>query len=157
MSASNSLLERKVKAAFLLNFARFISWPSDSYSDEGDPFTICIAENDPFKTAFSGVENKKIKGRSIRVKQCQTFAQAQSCQLLYIGTSQKDILKKYLETASSKAIVTVSDVDGTASLGGTIEFFTLNDRLSFKINNSKARAEGLNIDASLLDLAAEVY
>lgn len=150
-------MEYKVKAAFLVNFARFISWPSNSFPSDLAPFTLCIAGDNPFGSAFSGIDGKIIKGRNTIVKKCNSLQQTEKCNLLYISTSKRNVLNQYLEYTSSKSIVTVSDINRSAYLGGTIEFVEKNGRLSFKINNSSAKAEGLNVDASLLDLAAEVY
>ncbi len=54
-------------------------------------------------------------------------------------------------------MVTIGESDGFAGLGGTIEFVKVNDRLSFKINNTKAKERQLRINASLLNLAVEVF
>lgn len=157
VEASGLQLEYKVKAAFLVNFARFISWPSETYLNESEPFNICIIGDDPIQKAFTGIENKKIQGRNIIIRKCNATKEVTFCQLLYISNSEKNLLKQYLNTTSNKPIVTVSGIENSVIYGGIIEFIAVNGRLSFKINHSKARATGLNVDASLLDLAAKVY
>ena len=43
-----SSLEYEVKAAFLLNFTKFIDWPAPETPGPDSPFTICILGDDPF-------------------------------------------------------------------------------------------------------------
>src|SRR5579862_1577988 len=43
--------EYQVKAAFLLNFTKFIEWPASESAPEA-PFSICIMGDDPFGPAL---------------------------------------------------------------------------------------------------------
>lgn len=155
--AAEKELEYKVKAAFLINFARFISWPETSFVDDDAPFSICILGEDPFGKAFSGIEGKSIQGRKIQILQCNNPQKIPSCHLLYINLPTRGELQQSLQTISSNAIATISDLNNAASLGVIFELIKIDGRLSFKINNSKAKEVRLNVDASLLDLATEVY
>src|ERR1700722_29884 len=40
--------EYQLKAAFLFNFAKFIDWPTTSFTNPQDRFSICILGADPF-------------------------------------------------------------------------------------------------------------
>ena len=53
-------------------------------------------------------------------------------------------------------MVLVSDLEGFVESGGTVEFKDQGGRLSFLINNSKAKKQGLSVSSSLLNLAVEV-
>lgn len=148
-------VEYKVKAAFLLNFARFITWPADS--DQGGPFPLCIVGVDPFGDALSGIEAKKVGGKEVELR----FPAANSrelgqCRMLFISQSEKRNISRILKLIDGKPVVTVSDVDGFADAGGTFEFKDLRGRLSFVINNSGAKARGFGISSSLLNLAVDV-
>ncbi len=81
----------------------------------------------------------------------------QSCHLLYVKDVSPKHLKDYLKKSETSPVVTIGESDGFANLGGTIEFVKVTDRLSFKINNTKAKERQLRINASLLNLAVEVY
>jgi len=41
-AAEDSLLENRVKAAFLYKFAGFVDWPPAVFADDYDPFTIAV-------------------------------------------------------------------------------------------------------------------
>ena len=149
-------VESKVKAAFVVNFARFISWPKELFRDPSEPLVICTVGVE--ETDFSGVETKYIKGRPIVLKNINSLEEPLGiCHLLYFeGVSGKS-LQEYLKNSGPAPVVSVSESDGFANLGGTIEFIKVKDRLSFKINNTRAKEKRLQIDASLLNLAFEVY
>lgn len=148
-------VEKKVKAAFVVNFARFISWPEDVFEEPAAPLVICtvgVAE-----TAFAGVETKQIKGRPIVLKDISSLEEPPgTCHLLYVEGVPGTRLQAYLKDSESSPVVSVSESDGFVNQGGTIEFIKVKDRLSFKINNTKAKEKRLQINASLLNLALEV-
>lgn len=157
-SASVAGVEAKVKAAFVVNFARFISWPEESFAAESEPLVICTIGLDEDEAAFAGIEKKKIKGHPIVLKKLSSIDEPiGSCHLLYVKNVSSDHLKTYLQKIETSPVVTIGESDDFAHLGGTIQFVRVADRLSFKINNTKAKEKQLRINASLLNLAAEVY
>jgi len=148
--------EYQLKAAFLVNFARFISWPEPSSLPRREEFTLCIVGSNPFGTTLHALESKKINGRNLKVIDAETFQQLPSCHLLYVSKSEKNELESIFSRIRQKPVVTVSDIPGFAEAGGSIEFVTREDRLSFIINNSDLKQRGIQAGASMLDLAASV-
>lgn len=155
---ADSVKESKVKAAFVINFARFISWPEEAFASKTAPLVICtvgLAADDP---AFSGIETKKIKDRQIVVKKIRSLDElSEQCHVLYVTDVSNKKLQTYLNSSDNVPLVSIGEADGFAHRGGTIEFVKVNDRLSFKINNTNAKKRQLRINASLLNLAVEVY
>src|ERR1700704_5980613 len=41
-------LEYQVKAAFLLNFTKFVEWPASAFASADSPIAICVWGDDPF-------------------------------------------------------------------------------------------------------------
>ena len=157
VQAKDDGLEYKVKAAFLLNFARFITWPEQHWPANQPFFLLTVLGQDPFGPALSGVEEKQIAGRPIHLRFEQTLSEAASAgQMIFVSGSEKAQLGRILASTAGKPTVLVSDIEGFAAAGGMFEFKRVNGRLSFIINNSRAREQGLRINASLLQLAIEV-
>ncbi|HEU5051094.1 MAG TPA: YfiR family protein, partial [Gemmatimonadales bacterium] len=48
-------LEYQVKAAYLLNFARYVSWPEGAFASPTAPLPICVLGADPFGNALDEV------------------------------------------------------------------------------------------------------
>ncbi len=153
---SDSAVEYKIKAAFLLNFAKFINWPEGSFTDEKQLFTVCVLGENPFGSALSAIETRTVGSRKIDLVYVDNVEQARSCNLLFVSASEKNNLVAIHRALADKTIIMVSDIDGFVSAGGIIEFVTKYDKLAFKINLSRAREQGLEIHSALLNLATEV-
>ena len=152
----NTAVEYKIKAAFLLNFAKFITWPEETFASREQPFSFCVLGRDPFGAALTPLQSRKVAGHSITVQYLKKSAGSDTCQMLFIADSEKENLTSILEELDDMAIVTVSDIPGFVDQGGIIEFVTRRGRLSFRINLAEARNCHLHINASLLNLATEV-
>jgi hypothetical protein len=148
--------EYQLKAAFLVNFIRFITWPEQSSAEGQKDITLCIVGKNPFGSMLHAVESKKINGRNIKVVDTEPSLNYSQCQMLYIGKSEKGEIDTLSSRIKQKPVVTVSDLPGFVAVGGSIEFVTKDDRLSFIINNSALRQRGIQASASMLDLAASV-
>src|SRR5207253_481199 len=86
--------EYQVKAAFLLNFTKFIDWPADAFENPGAPFTICILGDDPFGSDLDQlVEEETVKGRKLAVERLRRISNPKSCQVLFLSRSEKDVSK----------------------------------------------------------------
>ncbi len=149
-------LEYKLKAAFLLNFAKFVTWPEQAATDGEQRFTMCVLGKNPFGPSLAAVKSRTVGKRKISLHYIDDMKQAAGCRLLFVSRSEKDRLAEISEALQGKAVLTVSDIEGFLSSGGIIEFVIRDNRLSFKINLAQAKKQGLHINASLLSLATEV-
>lgn len=149
--------EYKLKAAFMLNFSKFTTWPKDSFSEPGQTFDFCIVGKNPFGTALDGLESKKTGGRAVRLHYATSIAEVQSCHVMFISKSEQNNLGQLKQKIGQQPIITVSDINEFSHQGGIFEFITKAGRLSFIVNNQQATQNGLQINASLLSLAAEVF
>lgn len=154
--AGDAAVEYKIKAAFLLNFAKFINWPEDSFTGENQLFEVCVLGVNPFGSALSAIETRTIGNRKIDLQYVDDVEKAGNCHLLFISTSEENNITRIHKALADKTIVMVSDINGYASSGGIIEFVTRENKLAFKINLSQARKKGLEIHSALLNLATEV-
>lgn len=154
--AEQTDLEYKVKAAFLLNFAKFTTWPKPSVSNEAT-FSLCVVGEDPFGAALHGIEDKQIEGRKITLRHpAPTSEGIGQCRILFVSRSEQANLSRIFKSIGGQPVVTVSDIEGFAAAGGIFEFKDRDGRLSFVINNGKAKESNIRISASLLSLAIDV-
>jgi hypothetical protein len=148
--------EYQLKAAFLVNFPRFITWPEQSFSPGQQEITFCIAGKNPFGTTLNAFENKMINGRHIKVVYAESSQGLPPCHLLFVGKSEGVDLRFLLLSLNKKNVVTVGDTPGFVDAGGSIEFVIKDEHLSFIINNSGLKQHGIQVGSSMLDLAASV-
>jgi hypothetical protein len=146
----------KIKAAFLLNFDKFIHWPEDSFDQNSNSFNICVLGESPFGSDLYPFTSRSISRKKIDLQYISTVNQAKNCQLLFVSTSEKENLDDIQTTLGDQAIAMVSDIKGFTRSGGTIEFVSQENKLSFIINLRRAREQELEIHSALLNLASEV-
>lgn len=93
-----------------------------------------------------------------------TYDAIPSCHLLFIGKDDDANLNTILSHTRHKAILTISEIKNFADQEGIIEIATASmqvglfskDKVNLRINLRAARDDGLNIDARLLQIAAEI-
>ena len=153
---TDAAVEYKIKAAFLLNFAKFINWPEKSFSGDNQVFKFCVLGDNPFGSSLSAIESRTVDSRKVDLLYVNDLEESQKCHLLFISVSEKNKLAAINKALSEHAITTVSDIEGFARDGGIIEFVTRGDKLAFIINLSQAREQELKIHSALLNLATEV-
>ena len=158
LPAGEASQEYQLKAAFLINFAKFIAWPEESFLPGKQEFVLCVAGEDPFGTTLNIARSKTISNRPVRVELVDSIGKSSSsgCHLLFVSRSEQGRLNQLSGMSGGSAMVTVSDIEGFVHTGGMIEFITRNDRLAFLINQTVMKRHGLHASASLLDLAAGV-
>lgn len=148
--------EAQVKAIYLYNFAKFVTWPEAS-SANGAPITICLDHADAFLPVLrSAVAGEKIDGRNVVVKRLTTAAEAAGCAILYIDASQDSRSAALLQIAAGHSVLTVSDIAGFAKDGGAIEFVLEGGRVRFKVNLAATQKAGLVLSSQLLKVAQSV-
>jgi hypothetical protein len=155
LRAEEPTQEYQLKLAFMVNFARFITWPEEAFAED-QQVSLCVVGKNPFGDGLSGLGGKKIGERSLKVKHLETLGNNQQCHLLYLSQTEAGSLANLLQAVSRKPVVTVSDSPGFAAAGGGIEFVLKEGKLSFIINNSALKDRGIQASSSLLNLAASV-
>jgi len=149
--------EYQVKAAYLFNFSRFVSWPSGPSSAVSRPFSICVLGRDPFGPILDAtVAGERIGGRNVVVRRISQPAQAVDCRVLFISSSEDSRLKDILAALDKFTVLTVSDIPGFNEHGGMIEFVLQGDRVRFAVNLDSASEARLTFSSNLLKVAVAV-
>jgi hypothetical protein len=149
--------EYEVKAEFLPLFTQFVKWPSESFADTNAPLVIGVLGDDPFGAALDrAVKNQNSTGgRRLVIKRARDVESIATCHLLFVSKSEKDQIDRILAVMAQRgrAVLTVGDVEGFASRGGTINFVLQGKKVRFEINREAAGRRGLIISWELLNLA----
>jgi hypothetical protein len=147
--------EYSVKAAFLLNFARFVEWPSAAFSDPQDPMTICVLGDDPFGTVLDQtVAGEQVRNRPVATRRISSVARSRDCHVLFINSGSGNL--PGIVDALDDGILTVSDQPGFVESGGIIEFAIESNRIRFDINERAASDAGLRLSSQLLRVARTI-
>jgi len=154
-AAADERLEYQVKAAFLLNFTKFIEWPASAFDAPDSPIVICILGDDPFgKTLDQIVAGEVVAGRKIVVQRIRRLPPIKSCQELFVYRQEKEVLKTL--PAMGPGVLTIGEGESFVRDGGMIAFVVENRRVRFGINESAAASAGLKLSSKLLNVAKSV-
>ena len=144
--------EYEVKAAFLLNFTKFVEWKPDAFNDANSPLTICILGPDPFGPAINLIiENELVNSRRLAVRRIAEVPVGKTCQVLFISSKGRE-LRRILGQVSP-GVLTVGNSDDFIESGGMIQFIVENRRVRFEIARSVAEKRGLQLSSQLLKVA----
>lgn len=154
---SGGAREYEIKAAFLYNFVQFVRWPGAAFPDSRAPFCIGVLGNDPFGSALDDtLRGQSINGHRLMVVRGRNPEDLKQCQVVFVCRSEADHAAEIISEFSGRPVLTVSDVNGFATMGGDIDFYLANDKVRFEINAQSARHHGLEISSQLLELGKMV-
>jgi hypothetical protein len=146
--------EYQVKAAFLLNFTRFIEWPSSSFTSEQAPIIIGILGANPFGNYLNEIiTDEKVGGHPLIIQQYKSINDMKSCHILFINKLETEYLAQLTGILKGKDILTVSDAPDFLRQGGMILFFTKSNKIQFQVNLDVVKTTKLDISSKLLHLA----
>ena len=155
--AETVLPEQHVKSLFLLNFAKYVEWPAESFGSSNAPIVIGLLRDKRLSAELvSTVEGKSIGGRPLVVRPLEKDDEISGCHILYVGLSEKARLKEILDRAQTKPLLTVSDIEQFARSGGIIGFIKREDKIRLEIDLEAAHQAGLQISSRLLGVADAV-
>jgi hypothetical protein len=146
--------EYEIKAAFIFNFARFIEWPSKSFSTTTAPLVIGILGQNPFHNDLQKtIGAKTVDDHRLVILELNSPSSATNCHIIFISSSEKPRLAPILQGLKGASVLTVGETDGFTENGGMINFVQEGTKIRFQINNEAATRAGLKISSKLLNLA----
>ena len=151
---SDPSMEYRVKAAFIYNFAKFVTWPAEVFENDKTPFTIGVLGKDPFGNIMEQtVAGKTLKGRDIAVKRFGGIEEIKPCHILFVSSSEQARLSEFSAALEEAPVLTVGEMQGFLHKGGVVNFVVMEKNVRFEINLDNADSSGLKISSKLLSLA----
>lgn len=144
--------EYQVKAAFILNFARFVDWPNDAFGD-GGALVVGVVGDDPFGGALDRLNGNAVNGRHLRIRRLRWDDNLRACQILFVSASEGKHLGKILESVRGGSVLTIGELPQFNQAGGIIKFVIQDNKVRFEINAGAAGQARLRISSKLLALS----
>lgn len=146
----------KVEAAFLRNFAHYVTWPPDVFADDHTPWCIGILGNDPFGDVLDKtLAGRTEQGRSFEVLRADSPNELPKCQIVFVAYQDAAKRRAALATLKNLPVLTVSDAPEFLQEGGIIQFH-VGDRVEMSINLDQSRSASLTIQTKMLEVSREV-
>jgi hypothetical protein len=156
-SSARQVGEYEEKAAFLLNFAKFVEWPPKAFQDANAPFVIGIVGDDPFGGALPQiVKGQTAQRRRIEIRHYKVAEDCGGCHLLFLSRPVAAQSEEILQRLKGQPVLTVSEQENFVRQGGTIGFVVVGKSVRFDINAKAAAAANLKISSKLLAVARAV-
>ncbi|HEU4829017.1 MAG TPA: YfiR family protein [Gemmatimonadales bacterium] len=155
--ALGGALEYQVKAAYLLNFTRYVEWPEQAFTSPTAPIDICVLGADPFGGALEqAVAGRVTRGRPLIVQFKRTAAEARYCPVVFVPVAVWRRNPDVLDQLLGHGVLTVGETSGFARAGGIIAFVIEDANVRFVVNLDARDRAGLRISSRMLALAADL-
>ena len=145
-------LEQQVRAAFIVNFVDYTTWPPNAPRD----LVLCMLVGDAqvLDAATAAVSNGST-GRKLSVRRLTSASDVTACAVLFLGKDRKDQWPAVRNQAGA-GILTIGEDEGFLDKGGVINLLQVGTRIRFEINLREANRRGIRLSAKLLRLATRV-
>ena len=144
----------QMKAVFVVNFLRFVEWPSANVAPAPAPLVVAVlGDRTLIENLRDYAATQSVSGHSIEVKAVEKPEDARGAHLLFIGASESANLPAIVKLAETSALLTVGDTDGFARAGVILNLYTVDQRVRIEANPSAATRTGLRLSAHLLRIA----
>jgi hypothetical protein len=154
--APDESLEYRVKAAYLLNFTRYVEWPTPPASNTR--LSICVMGTDPFGRILDAtVAGRTVQGRPLEVRRVQSAPGARGCEVVFVSRETWRRDPESLKALADAGSLTVGESEQFARSGGVIGFVIRDETVRFVINTAARDRAGLRISSRMLSLAAAIY
>ena len=155
LAQSTKPTEYDVKAAYLLNFGKFVRQTGGQTPVTS--FDICLLGHDPMGQTLDDLAgNQKIDNLPIHIRRVPDVTQSNGCIVLFISAEEDEHLREDLAILSSSNVLTVSDAPDFIDRGGMIQFLLVQNHVRFAVNLNAVNRAHLVLSSELLRVAASV-
>jgi hypothetical protein len=153
---AQSTIEYNVKAALLLNFARFIEWPERAFANPRSSIEICVFAPNPFGQALERtLQGEMVGTRPLSTRDVHSAADTAGCHLLFVPAGTESRAAAVMRQTGSHTI-TVGESRRFEDLDGAVSFVLDGGRVRFTVNLRPVEQRGVRISARMLSLATRV-
>jgi len=143
-----------VKAGFVFNFAKFVTWPADSAPD--DTITFCFAHGALAPDVYAELDGEPVRGARVRTRAVSGRADDLAGCHLAVLAGEAPPGTAVTRAAERTGTLLIGEAPGFARQGGHIRLMRRGGKLRFRVNLPALRRAGLQVRAGLLRLAEDV-
>ncbi len=146
--------EDQVKAAFLVNFPKYVEWPKEAFSATNSSLVVVILGNPGMAEEFAKMSaDKTVNGRSLILKtEPPTADDPNGWHILFVSTTTRRPAEM-LAGLKGRSVLTVGDDEKFLEQGGTIRLVRREQNIRLQVQLAAAQAAQLKISSKLLSVA----
>ena len=147
--------EYDVKAAYLLNFGKFVR-----QTNGGSPrsaFEICILGHDSMGPTIDELgANQTIDNLPVHIRRLTDVTEAKGCAIVFLNADEGERLREDLALLAPFDVLTVSDAPDFLERGGMIQFLLIQNHVRFAVNLNAVNHAHLVLSSELLRVASSI-
>lgn len=157
VAAGPETSENEVKAAFLLNFPKYVEWPPEIFTTTNSPIRVTIIGDPGLAGNFEKVSaGKTVNGRALVLNTLPPTSElTNDCHILFISAASRRTAE-LLPRVRGASLLTISDEDAFLDQGGAIRFVRRDQKIRLEVNLTAATEARLKISSKLLSVADAV-
>jgi hypothetical protein len=143
----------QVKAAFLINFPKYVDWPASTFAETNSPIIVAIFGDENVANAVQDMigSGRTIGGHPLVLKRIAREEDiSRDCQILFIADSERQRIPSVLEKIRGEKILTVSESDDFLEKDGIINLARQGRKIRLQVNLTAAGNAQLKISSRLL-------
>jgi hypothetical protein len=146
---------RHVKAAFVVNFVKFVEWPDSFLRPAPAPVVVAVLGDSEFGAILAAAAKAQPRTeRPITVVSVSRLEDIRGgTHLVFIAASEGRRLPGILRAIEDTPVLTVGDTDGYAQAGVVLNLYTFDQRVRIEVNTTAAARAQLRLSAHLLRIA----
>lgn len=149
--------EYLIKAAFIVNFTKFIDWPDDKAIAKQQKIDVCVLGENPLinlSQVFKQASSAKLAVSLVKENNLSNIVS--HCHVVFIGASEEYKYKDVLDVLKNKPILTVGDSADFTERGGMMGLPMDNNKVKLVVNKKAIETAGMYVDSQLLEIASKV-
>lgn len=143
-----------VKAAFVFNFIKLVSWPESRVPDAAAPLRVCVLRGDPMEEPLRQALGAKAVGlHPLEVAPLGPDDDFAACHALYLGSQAAPRYATLMARTAGKSVLLIDEGPQFSWPYGMIRLFLEQNRVRFELNLESLERSGLAVDPRLVRLA----
>lgn len=143
--------ETSLKAAFVVNFLKFVEWPPAA---PGTPLVLVVVGDAPIAPALmDSTVDLQIGGRPVHIRTASGPYDVDDAHAVFICAGEHQQVPAILRHLDRKSVLTIGDTEGFAASGVVLNLVMQDNKVRVEANTAAAARARLRVSAHLLRLA----
>jgi|ERR1035437_573065 hypothetical protein len=146
--------EQMVKAAFLVNFPKYVDWPAEAFATTNSPIVIAVLGEakvaDELQKIIAG---RTVNGRSLVLKRLVAGEEPGLCHILFIAAAEQPHSSGMFAKLKGSNVLTVGESDDFIESWQIINLARRDRKIAVEVNLTAADHARIKISSKLLSVA----
>jgi len=155
--AGEALSESQVKAAFLVNFPKYVDWPAVAFAETNSPLVIAVLGETPVTDELQKlIAGRTVNGRKIVLRRLDAGEEVAGCHILFVSALEQSRASSLLARLKDSGVLTVGESDDFLEHGGIVNLARRERKIALEVNLTAATTARIKISSRLLSVASVV-